>query len=384
MRRTPASLLRRCPRSDHRPVLAAAVSTLVLAPACVDTTLPDLSLELGTGRTDAAFCPVEVVQGFPPEELRIHLIDVGQGDAIWVRTPWFEDRLAASRNSLRDAGPSGNVPDPSRGGDVVVDHLLSYGLTPGDMLHAMIVTHAHEDHYGGAQRVASTFEIGAWVDPGFSPDSPGFLNTRSFVENRVNLLGGHIHSPAIPSLAPGPFNPVDIFGPLVQADILWAAATPPSGNTTNPSGTDVNNTSIAFALRWGFKQVLLMADLEEAVETRLIAAHDAGEIDLGSAVLKVAHHGSSSSTSDAFLSRVVGPRSSAEHWAVISSGRRSFSGTTLPTEATMARLKATYLPNHVLSTENRDELKDSGTEHNDDHIIIRVRADGLVEACYAP
>jgi competence protein ComEC len=352
--------------------------------ACVDTTLPDLSLELGTGRTDSAFCSVDVLQSFPREELHIHLIDVGQGDAIWVRTPWFDDRLAESRNILVDAGPSGNVPDTSRGGDVVVSHLLAYGLQPGDMLHAMIVTHAHEDHYGGAQRVASTFEVGAWVDPGFSADSPGFLNTRSFVENRVSLIGGHIHSPAIPSLAAAPFDPVDIFGPLVQADILWAAATPPTGNPSNPSGTDVNNTSIAFALRWGFRQVLLMADLEAEVEQRLISAHDAGEIDLRSNVLKVAHHGSSSSTSDAFLTRVLGGRGSNEDFAVISSGRRSFSGTTLPTPETLNRLKTFYLPNHVLSTENRDDLKDSGTEHNDDHILVRIRADGTVEACYVP
>jgi beta-lactamase superfamily II metal-dependent hydrolase len=384
MRRMPASPVS---RRSRRPLGAALVALLPsLAPglACVDTTLPDLSLELGTGRTDGAFCPIEVLQAFPPEELRIHLIDVGQGDAIWVRTPWFGDRLAESRNILVDAGPSGNVPDTSRGGDVVVDHLLANGLAPGDMLHAMIVTHAHEDHYGGAERVASTFEVGAWVDPGFSADSPGFLNTRSFVENRVNLLGGHIHSPAIPSLAAAPFDPVDIFGPLVQADILWAASTPPTGSASSPSGTDVNNTSIAFALRWGFRQVLLMADLEEEVEERLVAAHDAGEIDLRSAVLKVAHHGSSSSTSDAFLARVLGGRGGGEDWAVISSGRRSFSGTTLPTPETVARLKGAYLPNHVLSTENRDDVKEPGTEHGDDHIIVRVRSDGLVEACYVP
>jgi competence protein ComEC len=382
MRRPPATPSLRHPRLLRGLLLAAVLPS---AAACVDTSLPDLRLEPGSGRTDSAFCPVEVLQNFPREELRIHLIDVGQGDAIWVRTPWFDDRLAESRNILVDAGASGNVPDTSRGGDVVVDHLLAFGLAPGDILHAMIVTHAHEDHYGGAQRVASTFEVGAWVDPGFSADSPGFLNTRSFVENRVNLIGGHMHTPAIPSLAAAPFDPVDIFGPLVQADILWAAATPPTGSASNPSGTDVNNTSIAFSLRWGFRQVLLMADLEEEVEARLVAAHDAGEIDLRSQVLKVAHHGSSSSTTDAFLARVLGGGGGGgEDWAVISSGRRSFSGTTLPTPETLGRLKAAYQPNHVLSTENRDDLKDSGTEHGDDHIIVRVRSDGLVEACYVP
>jgi competence protein ComEC len=364
------------------PRLAAAASFATLA-GCVDTTLPDLSNELGTGRTDAAYCAVETMERLPPDELRIHLIDVGQGDAIWVQTPWFDDRLAESRNVLIDAGPSGSINGTSPGGDVVVNYLLAQGLVPGDLLHALVVTHAHEDHYGGAQRVASVFEVGAWVDPGFTANSPGFLNTRTFVEDRVGAINGRIARPAVPQLASGLFRPVDIFGPYVQSDLIWSADSPPGGNASNPSGTDVNNTSVAFALRWGFRQVLLLGDLEDRAERELIAAHDAAEFNLRSSVLKVAHHGSNSSTSNEFLQRVFG-QGGNEDWAVISSGRREFSGTTLPTPETLDRLRQVLLANHVLSTENRDDVKEPGTEHNDDHILVRIQSDGLVEACYVP
>lgn len=366
------------------PPLAVAVALALVAgaPGCVDTSIPDLSRELGEGRTDGPFCSPEVLSNFPPEELRIHLIDVGQGDAIWIQTPYYDTQSLETRNILIDAGPSGSVPGTSPGGDVIVNYMLSNGMVVGELLDAMVITHAHEDHYGGAARVASTFEIARYVDAGFDAGSTGFLSARGACEADVRRLGGKISSPAVPELVPRLFADTDLFGPYVDAQLLWAAKTPPSGNISNPSGTDINNTSVAFSIRWGFKQVLLLADLEKEVEAALIAAHDGGEISLTSNVLKVAHHGSSSSSTRGFLARVF-PSANNETWAVISSGRRSFGGVTLPTTETLGALTDTLLPNHILSTENRDDIKTSGTEHGDDHILVRITSDGRVEACYA-
>jgi len=351
---------------------------------CVDTRLPDLSADYGPERTAAAYCTTDVLASFPPEELRIHIIDVGQGDAIFVQTPWFDDRFAESRSVLVDAGPSGGVEGTVDGGAVVTNYLLSQGLQFGDILHALVVTHAHDDHFGGVATVFAAFEVGAYVDPGFAGGSQSFLATRALAEDRVRSVNGRIARPAVPALAPAVFRAVDLFGPMVKATLIWAASTPLGGDADHPTSTDVNNTSVAFALQWGGRQVLLLGDVESLVEAQLVAAHDAGEINLQSAFIKVAHHGSESSSSAAFLARVF-PRAGNEDWAVISSGRRTFGGgSTLPAVGTLARLKGALEPYHVLSTENGDGDKAPGTEHNDDHILVRIQADGLIEACYVP
>lgn len=350
---------------------------------CIDTSLPDLTLELGEGRTDGPVCGPETLQGFPPEQLRVTLIDVGQGDGIWIQTPYYENQQLESRNIIIDAGPSGSVPGTSPGGAVIIDYLLTNGLPPGERIDALVISHAHEDHYGGVSALVSMFDVGRYIDPGFTANSSGFLAARSAAEGDVSRAGGLSQVPAIPELATRPFVQTDLFGQYVESDLLWAADKPPSGNVTDPSGTDVNNTSVAFAIRWGGKQVLLLADLEEEVEQILVDADLAGEIDLTSAVMKVAHHGSSSSTSPTFLSLVF-PNQSADEWAVISSGRRTFGGVTLPTEETLGNLKRALLPGHVLSTDNRDDLKEPGTEHGDDTIIVTIDADGTVLACYVP
>lgn len=369
--------------SAQRPLTASALAALALAtaPGCVDTTIPDLSRELGEGRTDGPFCSPEDLNFFPPQELRIHLIDVGQGDAIWVQTPYYTSMFLESKNILIDAGPSGNVPGTSPGGSVVVDYLLRNGVDVGGRIHAVVITHAHEDHYGGLPQVLSTFEIDRYVDPGFDANSSGFISARSSAQAEVRRLLGQVSVPAVPELVPRLNSQTSLFGEYVFAEVLWGTDTPPSGNTSNPGGTDINNTSVAFALRYGQRQALLMADLESEVEGRLISAHDAGEISLTSAVLKVAHHGSSSSSTRPFLARVF-PTKSDDHWAVISSGKRSFGGTQLPTEQTLQNLTEVLTANHLLSTENRDDIKTSGSEHGDDHILVRITEDGRVRACY--
>lgn len=366
--------------------LGAALAVALGAPlvgGCVDTTLPDLSEQLGTGPTDGPYCTPEVIDGFPPDTLKIHVIDVGSGDAIWVQTPYTASADLESLDILIDTGSAGSIPGTPPGGATVVDYLLAHGMALGDQIDALIITHGHEDHYGGVPAVTASFDVAAWVDPGFIPPSNGFGGVRAQALGKVDALGGRALSPAVPAVADRLFQPTTLFGPLVDATLLWAADEPPSGNTTNPTGTDINDTSVCLSLSWLGRRVLLMGDAEAEVEEALVAAADAGEVSLEASVLKAGHHGSDTSTTQPFFDRVFS-HPDANSWAVISSGTRAYGGVLLPSDAVVERLGAGLERYHVLSTQNRDQGKAGDESQGDDNIIITVDAEGQVQACYAP
>jgi competence protein ComEC len=360
---------------------------------CIDTTpmtIEEMNQQLGGGPTDGPICSSYELEDFPPETLRMHVIDVGQGDAIWIQTPWEVDLESESHNILIDTGGAGDHQNSSPGGDIVVDYMLRRGLEFGDALDAVVVTHAHEDHYGGLPVIASAFLIRRYSDPGGLIGTSGFLTARQSAITEVLAGGGAIDSPAADTLVSSPFANVDLFGNRVSAQLLWAREQSLSGNVENLSGTDVNNTSVVFAIQWPPKgnpvsrQILLMGDLETAGEEQLLLDAASAGHPLGTHVLKVGHHGSSTSSGDSFLTQAL-PVEDPNRWAVISSGRQPFgSNVTLPTPETIARLSDRLSEYHLLSTANRDEEKEVGDEHDDDHVIFTITAEGTVTGCYAP
>ena len=356
-------------------LIAPFVSAFSLA-CGVDTTLPDLSEQLGSGPTDAAYCTTDELTLFPPETLQMHVIDVGQGDAIWIRTPYFDSEEFESRDILIDTGPSGQG-DTSPGGEVVVDYMTQMGHGLEDPIDAVIITHDHADHYGGLPAIAEAFQIGQYYDPAFiGSDSSLRYTLQQAQEAAGESWGSPLDVSDGLALSEGLFEPTAVFGNYVDARLLWAA-------DEVPNGSDANDTSIVLSVSWSARRILLMGDAEAHVEEALILAALAGDVTLTANVLKVGHHGSQTSSTKEFLDATIG-QGGPDTWAIISSGRKRFGDVQLPAYATVEALRERLDPYHLLSTENRDEARYEGQEHGDDHVLVTIGPNGEVRACYVP
>ncbi len=243
----------------------------------------------------------------PPDTLYITFLDVGQGDAILIRAP-------GGRNMLVDAGPA-SPPDPTKGRqgydtgqEVVVPYAIREGVERFDYV---VLTHPHQDHAGGLAAVLEAFPVGALIEPRFPHDAQGYLEGVAVAARK-----------GIPVWRPTAGESFKL-GRHVTLEVLH-----PSAEFITGSRSDENSNSVVLRLRFRNISVLLAGDMEDVVEDRLLAA----EVDLHADVLKVAHHGSEYSSSEAFL-RAVRPR-----WAVISAGAGNVFGH--PHKETLERLAA--------------------------------------------
>ncbi|SDK34727.1 ComEC/Rec2 family competence protein [Sediminibacillus albus] len=193
--------------------------------------------------------------------LEVHFIDVGQGDSILIITP-------NGRTMLVDGGP------PSAASKVA-SYLQQNGITTLDLV---VATHPDIDHIGGLVKVLKEFKVSRLVDS-------GKLYTTSTYFDYLEQIERH----KIPvTIAKGE---EDIrLDPNLSIHIL---------NTQNAFKTN-NQSSIALSLSYGQIDFLLMADVETTQEKKLLE-----QKKLDAEILKVAHHGSDTSTSFEFLREVT-------------------------------------------------------------------------------
>jgi competence protein ComEC len=214
------------------------------------------------------------------DRVEIHVIDVGQGDAIAVRTP-------AARWILVDAGLAGRGYDA--GERRVVPYLARRGVR---RLDGLVLTHPHADHTGGAAAVIRSFRP-RWVgDPGSPAPSAQYLDLlRTARGADMRWVGLH--------------QGAGILLDGVAVDFLH----PESVGTT---ADDPNDLSVVMRVAYGDFTALLTGDATALVEERLLGRFGPG---LQAQVLKVGHHGSATSTTSRFL-ETTGPSI-----AVVSAGR---------------------------------------------------------------
>lgn len=207
-------------------------------------------------------------------ELKVHFIDVGQGDCELIQYK--------NKNILVDAGESTTE-------KTVVAYLKKQKVTNLDYV---IMSHPHDDHIGGMQYIISNVPTSHFVDAGYAHTTGStYDKLRSTIEahniDYINVLAG---------------DNLEV-DPNIKMTIL---------NPPEMQYGELNEDSIVFKLTYDKVSFLFTGDIDTKVEKKLLIQ------DIKSDVLKVAHHGSGSSSSAAFLSKVK------PDWCVIDVGKNSY------------------------------------------------------------
>ncbi|HSI88499.1 MAG TPA: ComEC/Rec2 family competence protein, partial [Pyrinomonadaceae bacterium] len=220
--------------------------------------------------------------------LRVDMLDVGQGDATLITFPNGDTILVDGGGTIgyRRDDSEGFERDAFRVGEgVVSEYLWERGYS---RITAIVATHADADHIQGLADVARTFEVGSAVIPDGleeSEDGRELLKELDGVDTEV-LVG---------------MRELEVAG--VRVRMLVA----------DGEGLSENDRSIVVRLEFGESTVLLTGDIEQGAEAAMLA----GGLDINADVVKVAHHGSRTSSTEAFV------KATRAKLAVIPVGRRS-------------------------------------------------------------
>jgi len=249
--------------------------------------------------------------------LEIRMLDVGQGDAVLLRTP-------RGRWILVDAGP----PPTGRPGPVV-EALVGAGV---GRLELLVLTHPDADHLGEAAAILERIPVGSVLDPGLPVGKTGYE---------------------------------EVLEAALEADVPWRAATTappgwtvdgvrlrilhPRGPWEEPDTVEANDASVVLLLEYGAFEVLLPGDAPVRVERSVLE-----ELPTGLEVLKAGHHGSRTSTDSLLVARTR-PR-----LALVSAGRGNRYGH--PAPEVVARLEGAGV--RILRTDRHGTVR------------IQARADG--------
>ena len=309
--------------------------------------------------------------------LEVHVVDVGQGDGIWIRT--FDDSVAGNgvyegRNIVIDGGP-----DASDAKNEMLRYLDQH-YHEGGLIDALIVTHPHVDHYPGAEGVLRHFEVSDYYDSGYPKEGVTYANFLQLV-GRETAAGRPIRM----HMGKDRLGTPD-WGSELKAEFLYSYPGRPTG--LGSGNTLENNASIVLKLTYGNVSFLFMGDAEGKNRSgspatpkyaERILLDSVGPARLKSTVLKIAHHGSESSSTLPFI-QAVDPEI-----VLVSSGRKAFSGTFLPDRSTLQRYCAHNPQIRIYRTDQDDEAQHRTTvdDQDGDHIVVKTNGTTVVVQAFA-
>ncbi len=191
----------------------------------------------------------------PDGVLDVYVLDVGQGDSIYIRTPSGNDMII-------DGGP----------GSRVMRELSSVMPRTDRSIDVMLVTHPHYDHMAGLVPVLEEYDVDFVVEGGGVSDEEVYKNFIAAIgdtERRVLDAGDIVH---------------------IDEGVTFEVYL----------STEEEDDSIVGKLIYGDTSLFLTGDAEKIHEARLLRSG----VDLASDVLKVPHHGSKYSSTKAFIKAV--------------------------------------------------------------------------------
>lgn len=237
---------------------------------------------------------VQLAVNSSQSNLKVSFLDVGQGDGVLIETPSGTDVLI-------DGGRAGSVNRP------LSDALPFYDRT----LDLVVGTHADSDHIGGLPQVFADYQVANVAVPPRKNTTKAW-NTFTASAKQEQSSGARLQQLSAGSVL------------RIGKQTYLLALAPPREAVP----ADMNDSSYVFKLIYGDTSMLLPGDISKPIEMYLTQRY--GKL-LAADVLKVAHHGSKTSSAKPFLSAV------SPSWAVISAGKDNRHGH--PDQVVVDRLK---------------------------------------------
>lgn len=236
-----------------------------------------------------------------PKELKIHFVDVGQGDCTFIETPMRKTIL------IDGGGSYDNEYDV--GEKTLLPYILDRGYTRIDYV---FVSHFDTDHIGGLIHILGNINVGKVIITKQGKDSEKYKEFLEIVKRKkikvIMVKAG---------------DKINIEKNIV-IDILWP-------NNELIQENILNNNSMVFKLNYKKFDMLFVGDIEEKAENKILEKYKNEEKRLKADVLKIAHHGSKTSSTEEFIKKVL-PKN-----AIIGVGKNNLFGH--PSMEVIERLK---------------------------------------------